>query len=246
VLSAGIKLTQLGRAEGALPFFEHVRGLDPSYLVNLKTLAAAYLEAGQPEPAAHTARQILELSPSDPQTPGLFAIALVELGFAEEALSVAASDPLLFTRLVNVAVANFALGRSSDFDAALRTTGDQPQTLSEVPMPTTPRAEKSHVALPTFCQRSTQTYATPRNSIRRRRPGTKPHAAQRNQTQTASANLKTGGRKPSWLDSSGLRLHPRSGLPVPPREHGAQRRESHPLRLKNQRCFGLRKRSKHP
>jgi tetratricopeptide (TPR) repeat protein len=100
VLSAGIKLTQLGRAEGALPFFEHVRGLDPLYLVNLKTLAAAYLEAGQPEPAAHTSRQILELSPSDPQTPGLFAFALVELGFAEEALLVAASDPLLFTRLV--------------------------------------------------------------------------------------------------------------------------------------------------
>jgi adenylate cyclase len=133
LINLAFSYSDAGRWEEAISTIRTLGSLEPSAL---GTLAYTYYFAGRWEEAISTGREMSERGQSSPEMHAAVSLSLLQMGDFEGALAEAEleSDPGL--RLHCLALANYALGRQTDFERAFEESksfhGDFPQMVAAV------------------------------------------------------------------------------------------------------------------
>jgi TolB-like protein/Flp pilus assembly protein TadD len=117
--SAGHAARSLGRLELWQSIEKRITELDPANPGPWGQLGKAYAFSGNDEEAIASYRTLIALSPAFGGARHWLSLVLLKQHKAEEALALAADEPIEGYRLVTLAMANFAMGRRAESDAAL-------------------------------------------------------------------------------------------------------------------------------
>lgn len=117
--SAAGRAADSGRMLEAVALQRRAVEAEPLSAVSRYNLATMLYVAGELDATEMELRRLLELAPEIPNATELLALVLVRKGRHEDALALVAGPPSDAARLQVRALANFALGRHSEADAAL-------------------------------------------------------------------------------------------------------------------------------
>ena len=117
-------LHALGRIDESIALSEYANVRDPVHPVGLVNLAIVLVSAGRYDEAISNYRKALSLSPEYGGAQYLLSAALLKVGKPEAALVEVEKETNDGSRLVGLAIVNFALGNTREADMALQTLID--------------------------------------------------------------------------------------------------------------------------